>query len=82
MKLGLLPTQFLEWIRVYNFAHNSISYVPISICARFMRTEMVEVLETDYILLAKAKGAGYFELAFKHAMEKCVDPCCYSSLVH
>ena len=30
---------------------------PIAIAARFIRTEMIEVLSSDYITLAKAKGA-------------------------
>ncbi len=47
---------------------------PIAIAARFIRTEMIEVLSTDYILLAKAKGANWFEIAFKHAFRNALIP--------
>ena len=47
---------------------------PIAIAARFIRTEMIEVLSSDYILLAKAKGANWFEIAFKHAFRNALIP--------
>ncbi|ABV61755.1 oligopeptide ABC transporter permease [Bacillus pumilus] len=74
VKLGLLPTQFWNGFEYTILPTIALAMFPISICARFMRTEMVEVLETDYILLGKAKGAGYFELAFKHAMRNALIP--------
>ena len=74
VKLGLLPTQFWNGFEYTILPTIALAMFPISICARFMRTEMVEVLETDYILLAKAKGAGYFEIAFKHAMRNALIP--------
>ncbi len=48
--------------------------LPIAIAARFMRTEMIEVLGSDYITLAKAKGASFFEIAFKHALRNAMIP--------
>ena len=47
---------------------------PIAVSARFIRTEMIEVLSSDYILLAKAKGANWFEIAFKHAFRNALIP--------
>lgn len=47
---------------------------PVAIAARFIRTEMIEVLSSDYILLAKAKGANGFEIAFKHALRNALIP--------
>ncbi|CAM3099095.1 oligopeptide ABC transporter permease [Filibacter tadaridae] len=47
---------------------------PIAIAARFIRTEMIEVLSSDYIMLAKAKGANWFEIAFKHAFRNALIP--------
>ena len=47
---------------------------PLAIAARFMRTEMIEVLGSDYITLAKAKGASGFEVAFKHAFRNALIP--------
>ncbi len=36
--------------------------------ARLMRTEMVEVLEQDYIRTARAEGVGEFRILWKHAL--------------
>lgn len=47
---------------------------PVAIAARFIRTEMIEVLSSDYILLARAKGANGFEIAFKHAFRNALIP--------
>lgn len=47
---------------------------PIAMAARFIRTEMIEVLSSDYITLAKAKGANWFEIAFKHAFRNALIP--------
>lgn len=35
---------------------------------------MIEVLGSDYIMLAKAKGASFFEIAFKHALRNALIP--------
>ncbi|PIC83220.1 oligopeptide ABC transporter permease [Sporosarcina sp. P1] len=47
---------------------------PLALSARFIRTEMIEVLNSDYIILAKAKGANGFEIAFKHAFRNALIP--------
>ncbi len=47
---------------------------PLAISARFIRTEMIEVLSADYITLAKSKGANGFEVAFKHAFRNAMIP--------
>lgn len=52
----------------------ALAMTPIAIAARFIRTEMIEVLSSDYILLAKAKGANWFEIAFKHAFRNALIP--------
>ena len=47
---------------------------PLATSARFIRTEMIEVLSSDYITLAKSKGASGFEIAFKHAFRNALIP--------
>ncbi|MEK4522847.1 MULTISPECIES: oligopeptide ABC transporter permease [unclassified Psychrobacillus] len=47
---------------------------PLATAARFIRTEMVEVLSSDYITLAKSKGANGTEIAFKHALRNALIP--------
>ncbi len=52
----------------------ALAMFPISIAARFMRTEMVEVLGSDYITLAKAKGASHWQISIKHALRNALIP--------
>ncbi|MGP4041172.1 oligopeptide ABC transporter permease [Gracilibacillus sp. D59] len=47
---------------------------PMAICARFMRTEMLEVLGSDYIELARAKGVSNSSIMFKHALRNALIP--------
>jgi oligopeptide transport system permease protein len=47
---------------------------PLATASRFIRTEMIEVLSSDYITLAKSKGASGFEVAFKHAFRNALIP--------
>ncbi|MDN3954201.1 ABC transporter permease [Sporolactobacillus laevolacticus] len=42
--------------------------------ARFMRTEMVEVLSQDYIITARAKGLGTPAVIYKHAIRNALIP--------
>ena len=42
--------------------------------ARLMRAEMIEVLQTDYIRTARAKGVGDFRLLWKHALNGALLP--------
>lgn len=74
VKLGWFPVLFWKGWEYTVLPTIALSMFPIAIAARFMRTEMIEVLGTDYILLAKAKGASFFEIAFKHAMRNALIP--------
>lgn len=47
---------------------------PLATAARFMRTELIDVFSSDYILLAKAKGNSRSEIAIKHAIRNALIP--------
>lgn len=74
VKLGLLPVAFWRGFEYTIMPTIALSIFPISIAARFMRTEMIEVLGSDYITLARAKGASGFEVAVKHALRNALIP--------
>lgn len=74
VKLGWLPVAFWRGWEYSILPTIALSIFPISIAARFMRTEMIEVLSTDYITLAKAKGASSFEVSVKHALRNALIP--------
>lgn len=46
----------------------ALAMSPLADSARFIRTEMVEVLHSDYVELARAKGLSRWEIAFKHGL--------------
>jgi len=52
----------------------ALSVFVISSIARFMRTELIEVLGTDYVLLAQAKGLSKPVVIWKHAIRNALIP--------
>ncbi|GHU71157.1 peptide ABC transporter permease [Clostridia bacterium] len=52
----------------------SLSMFTMATVARFTRTEMLEVLQSDYMLLAETKGVGGFTLIWKHALRNALIP--------
>ena len=52
----------------------SLCMFTIATVARFTRTEMLEVLGSDYMLLAESKGINSFQLIFKHALRNALIP--------
>ncbi len=63
-----------------NFLHSaimpalSLSLLAISIIARFTRNEMVEVMNSDYVKLAEAKGVYGWQLIRKHILRNALIP--------
>lgn len=62
-----------------NFAQSvlpalSLAALPTAMIARLTRTSMVEVLQQDYILMAKSKGLGSFQIIFRHALRNALLP--------
>lgn len=74
VKLGWLPVMFWRGPEYSILPTIALAMFPISIAARFMRTEMIDVLGSDYITLAKAKGASYFQISVKHALRNALIP--------
>ncbi len=52
----------------------SLSIYVVSSIMRYTRSEMVEVLSSDYILLARAKGVKRGKVIFKHALRNALIP--------
>ncbi|HEN2074592.1 TPA: oligopeptide ABC transporter permease [Enterococcus faecium] len=74
IKLQVLP--IAKW---YGFVYTilptiALAMSPLADSARFIRTEMVEVLHSDYVELAKAKGLSRWEIAFKHGLRNSLIP--------
>lgn len=52
----------------------ALAISPMAEAARFIRTEMIEVLNSDYIELAKAKGFSRGYIIAKHALRNAIIP--------
>ena len=74
IKLQVLP--IAKWAGfVYTILPTiALAMSPLADSARFIRTEMVEVLHSDYVELAKAKGLSRWEIAFKHGLRNSLIP--------
>lgn len=52
----------------------ALAMAPLAQTARFMRTEMVDVLNSDYIELARSKGDSRWQVVAKHALRNSMIP--------
>ncbi len=72
----------LEWFPVAGWEGFSTAILPslalsatvLATVARYIRAEMIEVLNSDYILLARAKGNSTLKVLFGHALRNALIP--------
>jgi oligopeptide transport system permease protein len=74
VKLGWLPIAFFE-----SWAHSilpslALSVFVIATVARFIRSEMLEVLGQDYITLARSKGLSKLTIVVRHVLRNALIP--------
>ncbi|BBW97085.1 oligopeptide ABC transporter permease [Geobacillus subterraneus] len=74
VKWQLLPVAFWEGFKYTILPTLALSVGVIASIARFMRTEMLEVLSSDYILTARAKGISQAGVILKHAIRNSLIP--------
>lgn len=74
VKWELFPVALWEGFEYTILPTIALMIFPLAISARFMRTEMMEVLSSDYIELARAKGMTKTTIMFKHAMRNALVP--------
>ncbi|MBM7644024.1 oligopeptide transport system permease protein [Scopulibacillus daqui] len=74
VKLGWLPVGYWDGPQNHILPALSLSMSVIATVARFMRTEMIEVMGSDYITTAKAKGINNTSIIVKHSIRNAVIP--------
>ena len=74
IKLQVLPIAKWDGFVYTILPTIALAMSPLADSARFFRTEMVEVLHSDYVELAKAKGLSRWEIAFKHGLRNSLIP--------
>ncbi|MGJ9382699.1 oligopeptide ABC transporter permease [Salipaludibacillus sp. CF4.18] len=74
VELGLLPIAFWGTWQQAIMPTIALAIFPMAIAARFMRTEMIEVLGSDFIVTARAKGLNETAVLFKHGLRNALIP--------
>lgn len=74
LKWGLFPVAFWESWKSSVLPSLALSFGVTAMIARFMRTEMLDVLEQDYIITARAKGLSQFKVLMRHAVRNSIIP--------
>jgi oligopeptide transport system permease protein len=74
LKLGILPVAFWESWACSIMPSIALCFSPLSSAARFIRTEMLDVLSQDYIITARSKGMSRMRLMMKHTLRNSIIP--------
>ncbi|WP_112180145.1 MULTISPECIES: oligopeptide ABC transporter permease [Paraliobacillus] len=74
VRFGLLPVAFWGSFQQTIMPTIALAIFPMAISARFLRTEMIEVLGSDYIVTARAKGVTKAGILFKHGLRNALIP--------
>ncbi|MDX8363168.1 MULTISPECIES: ABC transporter permease [Bacillaceae] len=74
MKLGLFPVARFESFSYHVLPAIALASTPLAFIARLTRSSMLEVLASDYIRTAKAKGIKNTVVVVKHAIRNALMP--------
>ncbi|MED9803128.1 MAG: ABC transporter permease [[Clostridium] innocuum] len=74
VQLHILPFLGLNSPLNYIMPALSLAFYPIAMIARLTRSSMLEVMNQDYIILARSKGTPYKKVVIKHALKNAMLP--------
>lgn len=66
--------QFVEVLKRLILPGVALATIPMAIIARITRSSMLEVMRSDYVRTARAKGQKMFIVVYKHALKNAVIP--------
>lgn len=66
--------QFFEVIRHLILPGIALATIPMAIIARITRSSMLEVMRSDYIRTARAKGMSMLKVVYKHSLKNALIP--------
>lgn len=66
--------QFSEVLKRLVLPGMALATIPMAIIARMTRSSMLEVMRSDYVRTARAKGQKMFIVVYKHALKNAVIP--------
>ena len=74
VNLHVLPATGIDSIKGYILPMATIGLASVANYTRITRSSMLEVLSSDYIRTARAKGVSHFSATYKHALRNAVLP--------
>lgn len=74
VNLGWFPLAFWRGVEYSILPTIALMIFPMATAARFIRTEMLEVLNSDFITTARAKGINKRGIVFKHGLRNALIP--------
>lgn len=72
--LGLLPPSGMTGVSSYIMPAVTMGIILTSTNVRLVRTAMLETLQSQYIMVARAKGLSDSKVLYKHALRNCAIP--------
>ena len=82
VKLGWLPTSRHGGVEHFILPSITLGWLAASGILRLVRSSMLEVLDSEYVKLARAKGVGRLSIVWKHAFRNAIlAPLTYASLL-
>src|SRR5699024_8527991 len=66
--------QFVQVLRHLILPGFALATIPMAIIARMTRSSMLEVMRSDFIRTARAKGQKMFFVVYKHALKNAIIP--------
>jgi len=73
-KLGWLPPALWGTPAQAVMPTLALAAYPLSYFTKMMKTSMLEVMDSDYVRTARAKGCGHFLMTYKHALKNALLP--------
>lgn len=66
--------QFVQVLKHLLLPSIALATIPMAIIARMTRSSMLEVMKSDYVRTARAKGVRMFWVVYKHSLKNAVIP--------
>lgn len=74
LKLGWLPIAGWEGFKFTILPTIALMVAPLALSTRFMRSKLIDVMQTDYVAFARAKGLTPHQIVKKHMLRNALLP--------
>jgi peptide/nickel transport system permease protein len=74
VRMGVLPSAGRGGLDSYVLPVATLALAPAAVLARFTRSALLETLNSDYVVAARAKGAGEWSVITRHGLRNALVP--------